>query len=130
MKNRQDLNNLKRSKHLYLYWLEIMINVWVKKKRLFVSSILWLASTCYAFSAPEDHGRDYSLRDWHITENPVVYGLAIVATIFCCLILIGMGRADNSRQDSYNDGNASIGCGVIGIILAVLMALIRCSMDK
>ncbi len=84
----------------------------------------------YAFSAPEDHGRDYSLRDWHITENPVVYGLAIVATIFCCLILIGMGRADNSRQDSNNDGNASIGCGVIGIILAVLMALIRCSMDK
>lgn len=36
----------------------------------------------YALSAPEDHGRDYSLRDWHITENPVVYGLAIVLAIF------------------------------------------------
>ena len=107
-----------------------MINVWLKEKRLFVSSILWLASTCYALSAPEDHGRYYGGRDWHTAENPVVYGLAIVAAIFCCLILIGMGRADNARKDPKDDGNMSIGCGVIGIILAVLLALIRCSMDK
>ncbi len=107
-----------------------MINVWLKEKRLFVSSILWLASTCYALSAPEDHGRYYGGRDCHTAENPVVYGLAIVAAIFCCLILIGMGRADNARKDPKDDGNMSIGCGVIGIILAVLLALIRCSMDK
>ena len=84
----------------------------------------------YALSAPEDHGRYYGGRSWNIGENPVVYGLAIVLTIFFCLILIGIGKADNSRQDSNNDGNASIGCGVIGIILAVILMLIRCSMDK
>lgn len=84
----------------------------------------------YALSAPEDHGRYYGGRSWHIGENPVVYGLAIVLTIFFCLILIGMGRADNARKDPKDDGNMSIGCGVVGIILAVLMALIRCSMDK
>lgn len=92
--------------------------------------ILWFASTCYALSAPEDHGRDYSLRDWHLVENPVVYGLAMVAAIFCCLILIGVGRADNARKDPKDDGNMSIGCGVVGIILAVLLVFIRCSMDK
>ena len=40
----------------------------------------------YVLSAPEDHGRYYGGRSLHIGENPVVYGLAIVLTIFFCLI--------------------------------------------
>lgn len=122
--------NFQKLKHLKLCWYATIINALVKTRRVISTFVIWLASTCYALSAPEDHGRYYGGRSWNIGENPVVYGLAIVASIFCCLILIGMGRADNSRQDSNNDGNASIGCGVIGIILAVILMLIRCSMDK
>lgn len=93
-------------------------------------TMLCLLSICYALSAPEDHGRYYGGRSWHIGDSLTGYVLAILAVIFIFLMLICTGTADKMRKEPNDNGNLQIGCGVVGIILAVLLMLIRCSMDK